>query len=120
MSPASLPRPLRLALYAGAVAVLLWLTLSPSDDLPSVSLWDKAEHAIAWAVLTGLGLLLSPRRPRAIAGFAIAFGALVEVLQGLLPVGRDADIRDLLADSVGVAAVILVYLLVRRLSGRAS
>lgn len=113
MSPANLPRPLRLALYAGAAAVLLALTLAPSKDLPSVNLWDKAEHAVAWMVLTGLGLILSPRRPRAIAGFALAFGALVEILQGLLPIGRDADILDLLADSVGVSAALLVYLLVR-------
>ena len=113
MSLASLPRPLRLALYVGAAAVLLALTLAPSEDLPSVNLWDKAEHAVAWMVLTGLGLVLSPRRPRAIAGFALAFGALVEILQGLLPIGRDADIRDLLADSVGIGAALLVYLLVR-------
>lgn len=114
MSPASLPRPLRLALYAGAVIVLLWLTLSPSDDLPRVHLWDKAEHAAAWMVLTGLGLILSPRRPRAIAAFAIVFGALIEVLQGVLPVGRDADVRDLLADCVGVSVALLAYLVVRR------
>ena len=56
MSLASLPRPLRLALYAGAAAVLLALTLAPSEDLPSVNLWDKAEHALAWMVPGELAL----------------------------------------------------------------
>lgn len=116
MSPARLPRPLRLALYAGAVAVLMWLTLTPSDELPQVSLWDKAEHALAWLVLTGLGLALSPRRPRAIVGFALVFGVLIEILQAILPIGRDADWHDALADSVGVAAAFGLYLAARRLA----
>lgn len=116
MSPASLPRPLRLALYAGAVAVLLWLTLTPSDELPQVSLWDKAEHALAWLVLTGLGLALSPRRPRAIVGFALAFGVLVEILQAILPIGRDADWHDVVADTIGASLAFGLYLLARRLA----
>lgn len=110
-----LPRPIRLALYAGAVAVLLYLCLAPSKDLPEVSLWDKAEHAIAWLVLTGSGLLLFPRRPRTIALFAWLLGGLVEVLQGTLPVGRDADWKDWLADSIGVAAALALWIIADRL-----
>src|SRR5258707_15621354 len=87
-----LPRPLRLALYAGAVLVLLYLTLAPTRDVPGVGLvWDKAEHAGAWAVLTLLGMLLSTRRRWAILGFAFVFGAVIEVLQATLPLGRDGD-----------------------------
>nr|QQZ50652.1 hypothetical protein JKL49_04065 [Phenylobacterium glaciei] len=58
-----LPRPLRLALYAAATAFLLWLCLSPVDELPEITLWDKVEHAIAWFVLTAAGLLLSTAGP---------------------------------------------------------
>jgi VanZ family protein len=109
-----LPLPLRLALYAVAAAVLLYLCLAPSKALPSVNVWDKAEHAIAWAVLAGSGLILFPRHPARIAVFALAFGALVEILQGALPFGRDMDIMDLVADSVGVAASLALYALVRQ------
>ncbi|MCI3134066.1 VanZ family protein [Phenylobacterium aquaticum] len=116
MFPAILPRPLRLALYAAAVGVLFWLTLSPTDELPKVTLWDKAEHALAWFVLTALGLVLSPRRPRAIAVFALFLGVLVEVLQAILPVGRDADWHDAVADSVGVFAALGLYALGLRLA----
>jgi VanZ family protein len=113
-----LPRPLRLALYAAAVAVLLYLCLAPTDRLPGVELWDKAEHAIAWFVLAALGFLLSPRRPRAITVFALALGAAVEVLQAILPLGRDGEIGDWAADAIGVGVAVAAYLLARRLLPR--
>ena len=108
-----LPAAVRLALYAVAVAVLLYLCLAPEHDLPKVNLWDKAEHGIAWLVLAGAGLTLFPRRPATIAGFAFLLGGLVELLQGTLPFGRDADLKDWLADTVGVTLALLIYRLVR-------
>ena len=114
-----LPRPLRLALYALAAAILLWLCLSPLDELPKVTLWDdKAEHAVAWFVLTGTGLLLSHYRPRAIAAFAIGLGAAVEILQATMGFGRDGDWRDLVADTLGVALALALYALAQRLRRR--
>lgn len=109
-----LPVRLRVGLYAAAVAVLLYLCLAPSQDLPSISLWDKSEHAIGWAVLAGSGLLLFPRHPWRIVGFTVAFGALIEVLQGLPAIHRDSDVRDWIADCVGVAAAYLVFRLMQR------
>jgi VanZ family protein len=114
MAFARLPLRLRLALYGLAVAVLLYLTLAPARELPTVNLWDKAEHAIAWLVLAGLGLLLFPRRAAAIAVFALGLGVLVELLQATPMIGRDADARDVLADSVGVAAALAFGRLARR------
>jgi VanZ family protein len=111
-----LPRPYRLAIYALACLILLYLTLAPGKDVPGVGLvWDKAEHATAWAVLTGAGLLLSTRRRWAVLVFAFAFGASIEVLQATLPFGRDGDIFDLTADTVGIAVAYLVWLVWRRL-----
>ena len=105
-----LPRRLRLALYAVAVAVLLYMTLAPSKAVPGSGLiWDKAEHAGAWLVLTGLGLLLSTRRRWAIGVFTFAFGAAIEVLQATMPFGRDGDIVDLMADSVGIATAYFLW-----------
>ena len=110
------PRPIRVGLYEAAVCILLYLCLAPAPDLPSVNVWDKAEHTIAWLVLTGLGLILSPRRPRAIALFAIVLGGVVEVLQGTMGWGRDADWHDWLGDSLGVAVALLAWALVRRVT----
>ena len=109
MLPYRLPRPLRLALYALATAILLYLCLAPSRDLPKVNLWDKEEHALAWLVLAGAGLLLSPRRPRAIATYAFGLGVFVELAQWAMGFGRDADWHDVAADSLGIAVAYLVY-----------
>jgi VanZ family protein len=110
-----LPLSVRLGLYGVAVAVLLYLCLAPSKALPSSNLSDKWEHAIAWAVLAGVGLVLFPDRPAAIVIFALGFGGLVEVLQAALPFGRDGDWKDWVADGVGVAAAVLAYAAIRRL-----
>jgi VanZ family protein len=111
-----LPRPVRLAVYGLACLMLLYITLAPGKDVPGVGLvWDKAEHATAWAVLTGAGLLLSTKRRWAVLLFAFLFGAAIEVLQATLPFGRDGDILDLTADTVGIAVAYAVWLVWRRL-----
>lgn len=118
LRPDRLPHRLRLGAYGFAVAVLLYLTLAPAQELPKEHLWDKAEHAIAWIVLAGVGLAFWPARPRLIAGFAFCLGALIEVLQWAMPFGRDGDIRDLLADSVGIALALAAWSVVRRVAIR--
>lgn len=114
LAPWRLPRPARLGLYGGAVAVLLWLCLAPSETLPQPEgLSDKWEHGIAWFVLTATGLLLAPRRWRAIVAFALALGAGVEILQATLGFGRHGDWRDLVADSLGVGVALALWLPIR-------
>jgi len=110
-----LPLALRFGLYVLASAILLYMCLAPSEALPKSHLWDKAEHAIAWAVLAGVGLVLFPRQAASVVVFALGFGIAVEVLQGVLPFGRDLDWKDWIADCVGVAAAVLVWAAVRRL-----
>lgn len=118
LRPDRLPQPLRFGAYGFAVAVLLYLTLAPSKDLPTVNMWDKAEHSISWVVLTVIGLAFWPTRPGRIAAFAFLLGALIEVLQTLLPFGRDGDIRDLVGDSVGIAAGLVIWAVLRALKRR--
>jgi uncharacterized protein YfiM (DUF2279 family) len=112
--PLRLHRPLRLALYAGASTVLLYLTLAPSKEVPGVGLvWDKAEHAASWAVLTGLGLILSTHRRWAIGVYAFLLGAGIEVAQATMGMGRDGDWRDLVSDCIGIAAAYTIWALAR-------
>ena len=107
--PHRLPRWMRASGYAAAVAILLYLTLAPAQDLPKEPMSDKSEHSIAWFVLAGVGLAFWPARPRRIAAFALALGALIEVLQAVMPLGRDGDWRDWVADSVGVMVALLAW-----------
>ena len=63
-------------------------------------------------MLTITGYLLAPRRRLAIPAFALAYGALIEVLQGSLVTGRHGDVADFLADGVGVGLAVLLFLAV--------
>lgn len=106
--PARLPRLLRVGLFALATAVVLGLCLVPESSLPKIPLWDKIEHSLAWGTLTVIGVSLSPRRWRGIAAFALGLGVSVEVLQALIPTGRQGDWRDFAADAVGVALALVI------------
>jgi VanZ family protein len=113
---AGLPRRLRLALYAAATLILTYMALAPERDVPGADLvWDKAEHASAWTVLTLAGLVLSTTRRWAIGVFATVFGAVIEVLQAVMPFGRDGNVADWIADLVGIAAAYAVWVTARRL-----
>lgn len=113
-----LSRPARIALYALATSIVLYMCLAPTRDVPGASLlWDKAEHTITWAILTGSGLVLSPRRPRTIPLFCLGLGAAIEVLQATMGFGRTGDWRDFAADSLGVGLALLAWLPLRRWLG---
>jgi VanZ family protein len=113
---AGLPRRMRLALYGAAVLILSYMALAPTEDVPGAELvWDKAEHAASWAVLTLAGLALSTKRRWAIGVFTIVFGAVIEVLQALMPFGRDGNVADWIADLLGVAAAYMIWMLAQRL-----
>jgi VanZ family protein len=92
-----------------SVGVLLVLAITvvcllPSRDLPKLNLWDKAEHAIAFGALAFWfgSIVVRPDLPW--VGIAVvAFGGLIELAQGALGGGRDAEWGDVAADAVGVA-----------------
>ena len=97
-----LPQPLRVALFAAATGLILYLSLAPAAAIPSVDLWDKAQHALSFAGLTALGLGFWPGRWKAVAGLALGLGLAIEGLQANMGLGRHGDWRDVLADAVGV------------------
>lgn len=69
---------------------------------------DKIQHIIAFATLTLLASFAYPqwRSTKVLVGLSL-FGALIEVVQAIPALQRDSDVRDWLADSVAVAAVLL-------------
>ena len=116
MLPHRFPRPVRLGLYALAVAFLFVICVVPSRDLPDPGVGDRFEHAAAWFVLTATGYVLAPNRRIAIPAFALAFGVLIEGLQGTMGWGRHADPLDLVADLVGVSVAVVGYAATQRLA----
>ena len=99
------------ALGWGMVLFILGSTLAPERYVPDVHLWDKAEHALAFFGLTfWFGGLLSRARYPAIAAVMLLLGGGIELAQGAMNWGRDEDIMDFVADSVGIAvALMLLY-----------
>ena len=85
------------------VLAVVYTSLAPASDLPSVSLNDKAEHAIAYLLIAvWFGGLIERRHYRWLAVGLLVLGALIEVAQGLMSLGRTADFFDWLADGAGV------------------
>ena len=99
------------------LAIMLVLTLTPAREMPRTPEWkflsfDTAAHAGVFAVLAGLAWLWARSRWRHPASLVlagcIAFGALIEVLQYVMQLGRHAEWTDLLSDSIGAAVVLAV------------
>ncbi|MGH8260141.1 MAG: hypothetical protein ACREUG_10670 [Steroidobacteraceae bacterium] len=83
---------------------ILYGTLAPSADVPNLHVWDKLEHAGAFFGLTlWFGGLIRRSRYALLAFWMLLLGGGIELLQGYMGWGRDMDIHDFLADSIGIA-----------------
>jgi hypothetical protein len=97
-------RPAFLALFLFACAITLWAALSPGDQTPGLLPWDKAQHFLVFYVLAGTASLALPAsRLWRIGLVLVALGGLIELLQALPMIRRDAEWTDLAADAVGIA-----------------
>lgn len=94
----------RQALLVVALVVVTWQSLVPSDDVLVRTTYDKAGHAVAYAVLGALAAL-AMARPRFTTAWLgiVAFGLVLEIAQWLTGY-RSFELVDLLADAVGAAA----------------
>jgi VanZ family protein len=107
----------RAVFWLAAVFTLAMALLPAPPQLPGEP-GDKIQHIMAFAVLTALASLAYPRiRPAVLFAALAALGALIEVLQSIPSLGRDAEWADWLADSLAIAAVLSIAALLRRLRG---
>ena len=86
-----------------AMAAVTVLALMPSEHLqmPVFDWWDKAQHALAFVVLTGWALLLWPLHALRVVLGMLAYGAGIEGAQWAVG-WRFAEWADLAADALGV------------------
>ncbi|MCK5909075.1 MAG: VanZ family protein [Caulobacter sp.] len=92
-----------LLVFVAAVALTLYAALAPGDDGAGLIPWDKAKHFIVFYGLTFLASIALPKsRSWKIGLVLLGFGIAIEILQGLPIVGRDADVFDIVADTLGV------------------
>lgn len=85
----------------------------PPQHVIHIFMWDKAEHFLAFYVLTGLAVAAFPRGNLFVIAVALsAFGAIIELAQGLSFVGRDRDFQDWVTDSIAIGMALAPMLLV--------
>jgi hypothetical protein len=113
MIPDRFPPRLRHAAFWLCVAAVLVLALLPaSAHLPTTG-WDKANHGLAFGVMTLLGRWAYPRSTATLVLGLFAYGGLIEALQALTP-DRSSEWGDWLADCIGLAlAWTLMWLALR-------
>ncbi len=97
----------------GFVPGLFWLALTaitvpsliPSTVVPGpLQFWDKAQHALAFALLTVLGCLSYQRHLKVVVSSLLVYGGLIELAQATLTTTRFGDVIDWVADAIGIAA----------------
>ncbi|MFT3793512.1 VanZ family protein [Flavobacterium sp.] len=104
--------------------VIAVLCLVSFKKLPTVKLTgaDKYVHAVFHLVFTGLWFLyLRFQNGRALAKafFAsVAYGILIEIMQGLFTQTRKADLKDVLANITGALLAVMVILAYEKLRKR--
>jgi VanZ family protein len=91
-------------LFAATVLVLSLLPLPPVVQQAS----DKLLHVLAYLGLSlWFGAVYEPRRHSAVIVSLLAFGILIECLQGLTAY-RSTELMDVLADAAGTAIGIVL------------
>ncbi len=92
----------RLVFWCAVIAVGL-VSLLPRETLPETGLWDKLEHAAAYAILCVIGVVSYPRKRTHLVlliGLAM-YGPALAWLPSFVP-GREASIADVIANTFGV------------------
>jgi hypothetical protein len=105
-------------LWVAAAFTLVMAALPHPPRLPGQP-EDKILHILAFVVLTALALAAYPRAAwwRVVLGLS-AFGALIEFVQAIPALHRDADWLDWVADTGAVLVVLALALGIRRLLRR--
>lgn len=103
-------------------AMVVYLTLSPSDFLPETSLlgYDKLGHFGmfgGWTGLIGLLVVFYMRRESSslwpIWAAGMLFSLAIELAQWGLPLGRSAEWADMVANALGCTVATGIIMLLR-------
>jgi VanZ family protein len=104
-------RRLWVAISAVLLAAVIFASLQPNFGPAVPHNFDKLEHLSAYVVLSlwFTGLVARERYWVVVCGL-LALGLSIEVLQGVMNVGRSAEALDMLANTVGVLVGLTIAL----------
>lgn len=98
--------------WLAALFALVMASLPKPPELPTDEFGDKFQHILAFTVLAFLANLGWPATERIRLIERLSFlGAVIEVIQTVPELHRDADIVDWLADSAAVLVVTTGFVL---------
>lgn len=104
--------------------IILFLSLTGSDTFDKVPLFnipylDKIVHFLMYAglmsviILENRKALMLIRNVFIIALIPLTYGILMEILQAALTVSRSGSVYDVFANSAGIIAAILLWILLK-------
>lgn len=111
-------------LLIGWMFLALYLTLFPGEMLVTAARWGnpKLGHIIlfgGWTFLFGLNMMVYFKRPffpiYLMLIMGIIFGAVVEMMQFMMPYGRTGTLADIGFNTAGVMAAGLLLWIYRRI-----
>lgn len=86
------------------VVLAVLVSLLPGKELPHTGMNDKFEHSIAYALLALWFAGIYPRSRYIVIAIALfIMGVGIEWAQGAMHLGRQADVRDVVANTGGIA-----------------
>ncbi len=118
------PALVRAAQLAGVVVIVVAFSIGPLPVPDLDGVWGVVPHVIAYTVLTVVALAVVPlghsalskaTRIGSIVLAIVVLGAAMEALQRVF--GRDAEVADVVANTVGATAAVVLMALAQRLRG---
>lgn len=94
--------------------IVFYLCLKAPDGGAESLLPDKLAHALAFFALTAWFAALVERRFYLyVVVLMLSVGVGIEIAQGIMALGRSAELADVYADATGIALGILISLTIR-------
>ncbi len=104
---------MRVLFWAALIFALTMAFLPKPPQIGIERLGDKFSHMLAFATLSGLGVLGFNYASRWRVAERLAFlGAMVEVVQAIPALQRNCDIRDWFADTASILVVMILATLI--------
>ena len=109
-----------------AIPTIFWATLIITTIAMLIELapkqtgwmyWDKVQHVLVFMMLSLLGANAYLHKYYLAIGL-ILYGAIIEVLQNMLTITRQASIYDWVTDVVGVCIGLVIFALLQKISNK--
>jgi len=103
--------------FAGVLALSLVMLFSPASGASDVAVSDKLIHFLLFTALATTGRLAGAPALQLAIGL-VGYAGASELLQAALPIERNGDVRDAVADVLGVATGLGIVSLASRRSAQ--